>query len=521
MNKAVKISIISAVAIAVLGVGALFARPLFIKAKVARTADELARAIETGDAQDISSLTDKSDKEVIEELKLNLKGEMYSEEENIYAASVRDTIVCKVDKGSVELQDSTHASCAINVSMADFELLKDDTYDSISELTDLVKDLDKVEFTYNVNFIKKDGRWLVTNIDSSGFARIFSYRNIDLQIGLPSLTETAGAISELIPCLDSNAGVVKSSEYNQELYDLIDGYAKASDPDQQRFTDAVRGLITCSANSDEIYITGRDGFAGITVNIPDYEQLSSQRFSNIDEAILALGSLGTKEITLSLEFTRDDEGIWKLTNPEAFADVFLFKDFSINTANLDGNYSSYVDITSQINNIMASETGAGSRIYENTQGEVLLRVYLNLDGSSYSYGADEDFVASSVMDYFTANIDTIAKNYLGTDNQTVLDTLSALAGYRDYADLKTDVLGRLSDMTKDIYFGSIASSGEYKISGNNIIFLGEDLYSTDDDITGEVDAIGRIHVILPITDPDVAELFGSDQIDLLFVKDTE
>ncbi|MCR4688154.1 MAG: hypothetical protein K5745_01235 [Saccharofermentans sp.] len=519
MNKAVKITVISAVSIAVLGVGALFARPLFIKAKVASTANELARAIESGTASSISSLTDKSDKEIIEELKLNFRGEGYSDEENIYAQAVRDSIVCTVDKSSVELQDSAHASCSISVDMADFSLLQDKTYDNTEELEALISELEHVEFTYSANFIKKDGEWLVTNLDSSNFRRIFSYRDIHLEIGLPSLITTADTLAQLIPCTDPDSSIVKSSTYNRELYDLMNSYITPSSDDQARFTDSVRSLMECSVLKDTAYVDGRTGTVDISIKTPMYEQLAGRRYGNIDEAIITLASLGKSEYIFTAEFTRDDSGVWTITNQDGFTEIFLFQSFSIVMADLDGDYSCFVDITDQVNNIIATETGRGSGIYEGTQGQVMLRVFLTLDGNSYSYGADEDMVAASLMEYFNLNIDTIAKNYLGTDNQTVLDTLSALAGYDNYDALKTNVLQSLSGMMDDIYFGSISQSGEYKLSGESIVFLGEDDESTSDDITGTIDSYGRICVTLPIKDPDVASLFGSDTIDLVFVKD--
>lgn len=519
MNTKVKISIISVATLAVLGIGALFARPLFIKAGIIKQADLLARAIESGTYSDISSLTDKSDKDVISGLKANLTGEDFTSEENSYAQAVRDTIVCTVDKSSVELQNSTHAVCSIKISMADWELLKDETYDNIDELEDIVSDLGRVEFVYKVNYIKQDGEWLVSNLDSSSFARIFSYRDIDLEIGLPSLITTSDTIASLIPCVDPDSPIAKSSTYNQELYDQINSYCVPKTEDNARFSEAVRSLMTCTVLDEQTYVQGRTGYATLSIRTPDYERLAGQRFSNIDEAILSLGSLTKKETEITLEFTRDDNGIWSMSDPEVLESVFLFADFNIVMADLDGDYSCYVDITEQVNNIMANETGVGSRIYEGTQGQVLLRVYLNLDGYTYSYGADEDYVSQSLMDYFSLNIDTIAKNYLGTDNQTVLDTLAALAGYQDYANLKTTILTTLSGMTDQIYFGSISATGEYKLSGENIIFAGQDPQSDQDDITGTLDPYGRITVTLPIADPEVAEMFGRDTIDLIFEKD--
>ena len=94
-----------------------------------------------------------------------------------------------------------------------------------------------------------------------------------------------------------------------------------------------------------------------------------------------------------------------------------------------------------------------------------------------------------------------------------------LAGYKDYADMRSQLLSQVTDMLSGLNTSGLDRDGDYTVSGSTITFFGDDNTSSTDDITGSIDTYGKITVTAPITDPDAAMLFGADEITLVFAPE--
>ena len=185
---------------------------------------------------------------------------------------------------------------------------------------------------------------------------------------------------------------------------------------------------------------------------------------------------------------------------------------------LIGTYVAEVDVTDEFNTQIEANVGAGSTNGMTGSIIALVNMELNKDGT-YSIGIDRDVFAQTIYDYADTNIDKLITNFLGVSSTDQIELLVKLAGYKDYADMRSQLLGQVTDMLGGLSTSGLDRDGDYTVSGSTITFFGDDNTKTTDDITGSIDTYGKITVTAPITDPDAAMLFGADEITLVFAPE--
>ena len=450
---------------------------IFARKEIIEAADRLGADITDGSADDILSMSSKKHKKFSEELNALISGEGYTEEENLYADAVRQTMEYEVDESSVTV-DGDNATCNIVISIADYTSLTGGDYDTIYDLTDAVSSCGKTDITFTAEFKKKDDEWRVENLNSEEFLKIFEYRNAEFTIGRASLIETANTLAGFIAegtSADIEALSFDPVEDGAFEYLLAEGITG----DEKDFADAVRQTFNVTVPEDSATVTGLIGTCDIVVESADYESIADGNYSSISELLAAVATSDTISYTFTAEFIREGDN-WYITN------------------------LGYV--------------GAGSTNGMTGSIIALVTMELNKDGT-YSIGIDRDVFAQTIYDYADTNIDKLITNFLGVSSTDQIELLVKLAGYKDYADMRSQLLGQVTDMLGGLSTSGLDRDGDYTVSGSTITFCGDDNTKTTDDITGSIDTYGKITVTAPITDPDAAMLFGADEITLVFAPE--
>ena len=104
-------------------------------------------------------------------------------------------------------------------------------------------------------------------------------------------------------------------------------------------------------------------------------------------------------------------------------------------------------------------------------------------------------------------------NMLGTTSSYGLDALAKIAGYKDYADMRAQVLAQVTANLETINTAGLESSGTFTLNDNVVT-----LKSATDTMTGTIDNYGVITVTSPVNDADAKKLLGSDTITMEFKK---
>ena len=487
---------------------------IFARRGVIEAADKLGNAIVSGSAEDILSLSSKKHKQLSEDLNIILSGGGYSEEENKYADAVRATMEYSVDESSVKV-DGDDATCDIIISLADYVKLTDGDYDTIEDLVSAVSSGDKDTITFTAEFAKKDDEWKVSNLNSDEFLKIFEYRNAEFTIGRASLIKTAEEL----------AGYIESGS-SSDFFSIDDGLtdedtlmfllAEGMTGDEVDFANSVRTTISATADSDSAEITGLYGTCDIVIEMADYDSLSENSYDSLGELLAAVATSEKMQYVFTAEFTRTGD-TWHITNLNSseFEDIFKYRYLVLSISDYSGSYAALVDVTNEFN--AKIEETAGSGCANGFTGSIVAQVdlELNKDGT-YSFGIDRDTFAAVLYDYADTNIDKLVTNMLGVSSTDQIELLVVIAGYKNYADMRSQLLDQVTDMLDGFSTSGLDRSGTYTISNGKITFCGSDDNSTTDDITGTIDSYGNITVTAPITDPDAVMLFGSDEITLTF-----
>lgn len=490
---------------------------IFARREIIEAADKLGDAITTGSVDDITALSGKKHKKFKEELNALITGEGYTEEENLYADAVRQTMEYEVDEASVSV-DGDYATCDIVISLADYASLTDGDYDTIYDLTDAVSSCDKTDITFTAEFKKKDDEWRVENLNSEDLLKIFEYRNAEFTIGRASLIETANTLAGFIA--DGTSADIEALSYDP----VEDGafeylLAEGITGDEKDFADAVRQTFKVTVLEDTAVVTGLVGTCDIVVESADYESIADGNYSSISELLAAVATSDTISCTYTAEFIREGD-TWYITNldSEEFENIFIYRYLVLSISDFSGIYIAEVDVTDEFNAQIDANVGAGST--NGMTGSIIAQVTmdLNKDGT-YSIGIDRDVFAQTLYDYADTNIDKLITNFLGVSSTDQIELLVMLAGYKDYADMRSQLLGQVTDMLGGLNTSGLDRDGDYTVSGSTITFYGDDNTKSTDDITGSIDTYGKITVTAPITDPDAAMLFGADEITLVFAPE--
>jgi|GEM_PF-1234447 len=490
---------------------------IFARKEVIEAADRLGAGITEGSADDILSMSSKKHKKFGEELGTIISGEGYTEEENIYADAVRQTMEYSVDEASVSV-DGDKATCDIIISLADYASLTDGDYDTIDDLADAVLSCAKTDITFTAEFEKKDDEWRVENLNSDEFLKIFEYRDAEFTIGRASLIETANTLAGFI--VEGTSSDIEALSYDPVEEGALEYLlAEGTTGDEKDFADAVRQTFNVTVLEDTASVTGLVGTCDIVVESADYESIASGNYSSISELLAAVATSDTISYTYTAGFIREGD-TWYITNlgSEDFENIFIYRYLVLSISDFSGTYIAEVDVTDEFNTQIEANVGAGSTNGMTGTIVALVTMDLNKDGT-YSIGIDRDVFAQTLYDYADTNIDKLITNFLGVSSTDQIDLLVVFAGYKDYADMRSQLLGQVTDMLGGLNTSGLDREGDYTVSGSTITFYGDDNTKTTDDITGSIDTYGKITVTAPITDPDAAMLFGADEITLVFAPE--
>ena len=95
----------------------------------------------------------------------------------------------------------------------------------------------------------------------------------------------------------------------------------------------------------------------------------------------------------------------------------------------------------------------------------------------------------------------------------LLDALAKIAGYKDYADMRAQVLAQVTSNLETVNTSGLESSGTFTLNDNVVT-----LKSATDTMSGTINNYGVITVTSPVNDPDAKKLLGSDTITMAFKK---
>ena len=167
----------------------------FSKKPVMAAAKEIAENIESFDADkllDLSTLNKHGEK--AEDLRKGLNGEYLDENTKKFCDAVRSTFTYEIREKSFKVEGK-EASIDIDFTFADYDKILKNEYKTIDELVSAVKNTDDmITVTYTAKFIKEDNEWLLDNLMSSGFLKLFEFMDADigvLAVDLSKIVDTS------------------------------------------------------------------------------------------------------------------------------------------------------------------------------------------------------------------------------------------------------------------------------------------------------------------------------------------
>ena len=147
------------------------------------------------------------------------------------------------------------------------------------------------------------------------------------------------------------------------------------------------------------------------------------------------------------------------------------------------------------------------------EGRIYITTTLVLKDGNYTVTVDRDAFVANIKTFVETNIDKIIMNMLGTSNSYGLDALAKIAGYKDYADMRAQVLAQVTAKLETINTSGLESSGTFTLNDNQLT-----LKSATDTMPGTIDNYGVITVTSPVNDPDAKKLLGADTVTMEFKK---
>jgi len=244
----------------------------------------------------------------------------------------------------------------------------------------------------------------------------------------------------------------------------------------------------------------------------DFGTLAGKQFSKISDITEAVAACDTVTYSYTCELVRNgpDWFITNLDSPE-FTAFLAYKKFSINLKNIDGTYTSTLDITDKFISYVSKEFGI--TMPSGLEGRIYITTTLVLKDGKYTVTVDRDAFVANIKTFIETNIDKIIMNMLGTTSSYGLDALAKIAGYKDYADMRAQVLAQVTANLETINTAGLESSGTFTLNDNVVT-----LKSATDTMTGTIDNYGVITVTSPVNDADAKKLLGSDTITMAFKK---
>ena len=153
------------------------------KKEIIAQAKEVAENIESFNADnliDLSTMNKNSDR--AEELRKGLKGEYLDENTKKFCDAVQKTFTYEIREKTFKVEGK-EASIDIDFTFADYKKILKKEYDDIDELVKAVKNTDDMTtVTYTAKFVKEDNEWLLDNLMSSSFRKLFEFMDADIGI---------------------------------------------------------------------------------------------------------------------------------------------------------------------------------------------------------------------------------------------------------------------------------------------------------------------------------------------------
>ncbi len=517
MNKTLAKTLTAALAAAVL-IPLLCSCSLFRKNKLLQAATLFTDSLRFGDSTEILRKTDGLGRDFKKSFREMLDVSAYTEEEQLYAAHVMSTIVAGIDSSSVELEKDK-ASVDISYTIADVAVLEGGNYDDAQALADAVDKCATKEITITTEFALVEKEWYVTNLDDKGYTELFSFLGHMPAIGRNALINTANQIALSVTTDDialavnnsasvSSPDMVNIPEYMAVLFD-VNGEPSEEDT---VFRDAVLDTMEYEVDESTLTIDGLKGSIVMHITMADYEVLAGKEFKKITDIPDAVKACDTKTLSYTCELVRNGSS-WYAVNLESeeFAAFLSYKKFSINLKSVDGTYEATVDITDKFVAYVAKEFNVS--MPSDLEGKIYITATLELQKGDYKVTIDRDAFVSNIKTFVETNIDKIITNTLGTTSSVSLNAMAKLAGYKDYADMRQQILDQVTGSLETVDTSGLESSGKFTLNDDVIT-----LKSGTDTMTGNIDNYGVITVTAPVNDADAKKLLGSDTISLPFKK---
>ena len=154
-----------------------------------------------------------------------------------------------------------------------------------------------------------------------------------------------------------------------------------------------------------------------------------------------------------------------------------------------------------------------SRYPTNMSGEKIAAIIREKLGEVAEVTVDRDAFVANIKTFVETNIDKIIMYMLGTTNSYGLDALAKIAGYKDYADMRAQVLAQVTANLETVNTSGLESAGTFTLNDNTVT-----LKSATDTMPGTIDNYGNITVTSPVNDADAKKLLGADTVTMEFKK---
>jgi hypothetical protein len=403
--------------------------------------------------------------------------------------------------------------------MADHEALMNGDYKDAQALADAVTNCAKKTITVTAELARVEKEWYITNFNSAEFQDIYAFLSKMPPIGKGTLIDTAKLVAKavvedepgvaaLYAVSDKDSGSPDIASYVGQLFDVNGNPTE----EEIAFRDAVRSTMVYEIDESTLTIDGKSGSVVIRITMADFGTLAGKQFSKISDITEAVAACDTVTYSYTCELVRNgpDWFITNLDSPE-FTAFLAYKKFTINLKNIDGTYTSTIDITDKFVAYVAKEFSIS--MPSDLEGRIYITTTLTLKNGQYSVTVDRDAFVANIKTFVETNIDKIIMNMLGTTSSYGLDALAKIAGYKDYADMRAQVLAQVTSNLETINTSGLESSGTFTLNDNAVT-----LKSATDTMTGTIDNYGVITVTSPVNDPDAKKLLGSDTITMAFKK---
>ena len=493
---------------------------LFKKKEVLAAASDFAELLTIGDASDILKKTDGLDKDFKKSFKELFNTDSYSYEELQFDSAMMQSIEIEIDDDSVTVDKDT-ATCDMTFTIADHESLIGGDYEDGSALASAVGKAKTRTIDVTAEFKLIDKEWYVTNFDGEDFQDLYSFLTKIPAVGRSELLNNAGEVARSI-VEDDYTLALNVAATEEDLIDLPSFLETAFDngtpsEEDKIFRDEVLKNMIYEVDESTLQMDSRKGSVDIIISMPDYETLAGKEFKSMSEILTAVDSCPLKIYTFTCSFLRYSDGPdlsgWYVTNlhTDGFETLLSYKKFSVNLKKVDGTYKATVDITDKFVAYVSSVYGIA--MPSNLDGTIVITSTLVLKDGHYEVTIDNDAFVSNIKSFVEKNIDKIIMNMLGTTSSVGLDAMAKIAGYKDYKDMRQQVLAEVTSSLETINTSGLESSGTFKLIDDKITFK-----SSTDTFPGVIDNYGVITVTAPVNDPDAKKLLGSDTITLPFKK---